>query len=281
MMGYRSQADGAIQAWIQSMGPSGPLRNACEHILTASGKRLRPILVFMTADAIGKGRDVTPVAAGVEFFHVASLIADDLPCMDDEMERRGRPALHRQFGEDIAILASYTLIAAGYESIVRNRYLGGSDEAALLSLEVVSRCAGIKGATQGQFLDLHPPDNRLETICQIIEQKTVTLFEVALSFGWLFGGGDTAQLSLVKKAAHHLGMAFQIADDLGDMDKDAQCEMPINIALCCGEVAARALFEENMEGLSSALNALNLKTRHFQELLEFLEKTLHVKPLYM
>jgi geranylgeranyl diphosphate synthase type II len=273
MIHYRFQADAAILAWIESMGPPGPLRSACEHILTANGKRLRPILVFMTADAIGKGCDVTPVAAGVEFFHVASLIADDLPCMDDEMERRGRPALHRQFGEDIALLASYTLIAAGYESIVRNRQLGGSDEAALLSLEVVSRCAGIRGATQGQLLDLHPPNNRLETILEIIEKKTVTLFEVSLAFGWLFGGGDTAQLGLVKKAAYHLGMAFQIADDLGDVEKDSQCAMPINIAICCGEAAAYNLFEENTEKLASTFNALNLKTEHFQNLLQYLEKT--------
>ena len=76
-------------------------------------------------------------------------------------------------------------------------------------------------------------------------------------------------------------MAFQIADDLGDMEKDSQCEMPINIALCCGEATALSLFEENMSALSAALNTLNLKTKHFQELIQYLENSLHVKRLYM
>lgn len=118
------------------------------------GKRLRPILVLMIADALGLGADVMPAALSVEFFHTASLIADDLPCMDNDDLRRERPSLHKVFGESVAILASYALIAEGYGAIARNGQ--NCPASAVICLEAVRRAAGIRGATHGQFLDLSP-----------------------------------------------------------------------------------------------------------------------------
>lgn len=245
---------------IEEMGEKNRLRDACEYALLSGGKRLRPTLVLMIADALGQGLNVFPVALGVEFFHTASLIADDLPCMDNDDVRRGRPSLHKEFGESVAILASYTLIAAGYGSIHQNRELlrqspsfqTRADQVALLCLESATRCAGIQGATNGQFLDLYPPDAKLETTRKIIAQKTGTLFEIAFVFGWLFGGGDVASLDQVRKTAHHLGMAFQVRDDLQDKEKT---------------VFSKELFEEEMALFEADLKGLKLYTGPFRKLI--------------
>lgn len=264
----RNEIENALHLFIEQMGEKNKLRDACEYALLNGGKRLRPILVIMIAESLGKGFDVMPAALSVEFFHTASLIADDLPCMDDDCERRKRPSLHVAFGEDIAILASYALIAEGYGGIYRNAK--NRPELAILCLEAATRCAGIKGATNGQFLDLYPPNTDLDLIKKVIYQKTVTLFEIAFIFGWLFGGGDPTRLEMVKSCAYHLGMAFQIADDLLDSDQDEKS--PINMAKAIGKSQAISLFEEEMALFISDLKGLNLWNQSFQDVAYWLEK---------
>ncbi|HSX26620.1 MAG TPA: polyprenyl synthetase family protein [Chlamydiales bacterium] len=270
---FRTQIERELRLFIEEMGEKNRLRDACEYALTNGGKRLRPILVLMIADALGLGFDVFPAALSVEFFHTASLIADDLPCMDDDDLRRNRPSLHKVFGESVAILASYTLIAAGYGGIHRNsgkmKASSKADAIAVLCLEAATRCAGIKGATNGQFLDLYPPDASLETIRKIIFQKTVTLFEISFVFGWLFGGGSCDLLEKVRKCAYHLGMAFQIADDLQDRQQDGN---EMNIASACGAEGAARLFEEEVASFILCLKELKLWTKSFQEVVEWLRR---------
>ncbi|PIS02524.1 MAG: polyprenyl synthetase family protein [Chlamydiae bacterium CG10_big_fil_rev_8_21_14_0_10_42_34] len=250
------------------MGEKNQLRDACEYALLNGGKRLRPILVVMIADALDRGLNVMPVALSVEFFHTASLIADDLPCMDDDDERRNHPSLHKEFGESVAILASYALIAEGYGGIYRNSKMN-PDADAMLCLEAATRCAGIAGATNGQFLDLYPPDESLETVKKILYQKTVTLFEISFIFGWIFGGGNSDRLEEVKLCAYHLGMAFQIADDLIDGVQDVGT---INIAAACGREEAFRLFQEEISLFTESLKSLGLWTKSFQEVVRFLKE---------
>ncbi len=276
---YRRRIELELRRFVEEMGEKNLLRDACEYALTNGGKRLRPILVMMIAEALGNELDALPAALSVEFFHTASLIADDLPCMDDDDLRRNRPSLHKAFGESIAILASYTLIAAGYGGIYLNsqkmKDRSKADSIAVLCLEAATRCAGIKGATNGQFLDLYPPDSSLETIQKIIFQKTVTLFEISFVFGWLFGGGSSESLSSVRKCAYHLGMAFQIADDLQDASQDASQQSSINIATACGTEKAMEFFEEEISSFISCLKELNLWTGSFQEVVNWLR---HLAP---
>jgi geranylgeranyl diphosphate synthase type II len=274
---YRKQIEEELRCSIERLGEKNRLRDACEYALTNGGKRLRPIFVLMIADAIGKGLDAMPAALGVEFFHTASLIADDLPCMDDDDTRRSRPSLHKAFGESIAILSSYTLIAAGYGAIYENGkkmkehpHLGfRADAVSVLCLESATRCAGLKGATNGQFLDLYPPDSKLETIQKIMFQKTVTLFEISFIFGWLFGGGDPERLDLVRKSAYHLGMAFQIADDLQDDLQDTEQQSAVNIATICGKEKAFSLFEEEMALFEETLKDLGLFKGPLKEVVDW------------
>ena len=169
---YRVRIEGELEKHISEMGDKTSLRDACEYALLSGGKRLRPMLVMMVADALGNRLDVTQAALSVEFFHTASLIADDLPCMDNDDERRSRPSLHKAFDEGVALLASYTFIASGYEGIYKNgqamkknyQFGAQADAATIGCLEIATRCAGIFGATNGQFLDLYPPDRSLATI---------------------------------------------------------------------------------------------------------------------
>ena len=270
---FRIQFESELRRSIELMGEKSALRDACEYALTNGGKRLRPMIVLMIADALNLGLDAMAASLSVEYFHTASLIADDLPCMDNDDERRSRPSLHKVFDESVALLASYTLISAGYEAIYRNgrelkkhsQFALQSDAVTVLGLEAVTRCAGILGATNGQFLDLYPPDQTLETIQKIIYQKTVTLFQISFSLGWLFGGGDPSRLPQVERCAAHMGMAFQIADDLQDDLQDTEQESKINIATVCGPAKALELFDEEMALLETDLQELGLWTAPFQQ----------------
>lgn len=263
---------------IVNLGEKTKLRDACEYALKSSGKRFRPLLVMLTAEGLGLGYNVSEAAMAVEFFHTASLIADDLPEMDNEEERRGLPCVHKVYGESIALLSTYTLICAAFEKITQNgetmRLSGyiSADYATTLALQHTSRAAGICGATGGQYLDLFPPQLSLDAIKQIIYKKTVTLFEVSFVLGWVFGGGDLNRLDLVKRAALHFGMAFQIMDDIGDLVQDEKKQKPINFARFVGKERSLFLFEEELRMFQKSLQQLNLYTPSFQKMSDMLNK---------
>ena len=267
-----------IAASIVSFGEKTKLRDACEYALLSGGKRLRPLIVLMTGEALNNGLNVSPVALSVEFLHTSSLIADDLPCMDNDDERRNKPSLHKVYGENISLLASYTLICAGFERIHHNAqimkqgpspFADYADQACTVALGHAARCAGILGATGGQFLDLFPPQHNLDTLKEIIYKKTITLFEVSFSLGWIFGGGNSSKLEQVKKAAYHLGMAFQIADDLEDIDQD---DKGPNIANFLGKERCLAVFQNEMQNFRYELEDLGLWTASFEKMCNQLTK---------
>jgi geranylgeranyl diphosphate synthase type II len=278
---HRDKIEQEIARSILSFGEKTKLRDACEYALTAGGKRFRPLIVIFIAEALGNGLNVYESALAVEFFHTASLVADDLPCMDNDDERREKPSLHKVYGEAIALLASYAMIVAAFEKIHSNAMVmqdAGppfnqfSDRACTLALESATQCAGILGATGGQFLDLFPPNQNLDTVKQVIYKKTVTLFEVSFVLGWLFGGGDVSKLEKVKRAAYHFGMAFQTADDLADMLQDEKKQREISIARLIGKERGLMLFDEEMRYLRKELLDLNLLTPSFQKMCDILAK---------
>ena len=272
---YRMLVERELKRAIEQMGEPSRLRDACSYALLSEGKRLRPILVLLIAEALPQKRDVMPAALSVEYFHTASLIADDLPCMDNDDTRRNKPALHKAFEESVAILASYTLIAAGYGGIYETschlkeqhpQETAQINHALSGCLETMTRCSGLRGATFGQFLDLFPPDNRLETLYSIIQRKTGTLFEVSFVLGWLFGGGDDQHLDLVRQSAAHFGAAFQMADDLDDIRQDKDPAKP-NIARILGIEKAQALFNSEREALIQSLQSLGIYNDAFHQIL--------------
>ncbi len=276
---HRDRIEQEIAKSILTFGEKTKLRDACEYALTTGGKRFRPLIVILVAEALGHGLNVYESALSVEFFHTASLVADDLPCMDNDDERREKPSLHKVYGEAIALLSSYSLITAAFEKIHSNAvtmreanspYCDFSDRACTLALASATHCAGILGATGGQFLDLFPPNQNLDTVKQVIYKKTVTLFEVSFTLGWLFGGGDVSKLDKVKKAAYHFGMAFQTADDLGDMLQDEKKQRETSIARLIGKERALLLFDEEMRHLRKDLQDLDILTPSFEKMCDIL-----------
>lgn len=269
---YQESIDRKISEFLNKTGNSSKLAQACSYSLTTGGKRYRPALVLMVANALGNKMDVSEAALSIELFHTSSLIADDLPLMDNDDERRNQPSVHKAFGESVALLASYALIAAGYECIARNVNVlahGGTKNAGrigTLALENAAYNTGIAGATGGQFLDLFPPDSSLVTVQETLRKKTVSLFEVSMVFGWLFGGGDVEKLDLVKKAAYHFGMAFQIADDINDLVSDAKGDRQMNLAAVVGIEKAKQQLEEELSQFLENLKNLSINNEEFNEI---------------
>jgi geranylgeranyl diphosphate synthase type II len=259
---YTVDIESSLRQAVGSMGVKSSLRDACEYALLSGGKRLRPRLVLAIAESLGQGLDVTPAALSAEFFHTASLIADDLPCMDDDDFRRNLPSTHKVFGESTALLASYTLIAEGYRGIYENglrleevpRFSFDAKERTVLALKAASLSGGLKGATYGQFLDLSNVKMDWEIVETIIMQKTVSLFEICLLFGWIFGGGSLDAEGDLKMCARHLGIAFQIADDLQDLEQ----KKGMNAALVLGKKRAESLLIQETALLKDSLRKLGL-----------------------
>lgn len=278
---YKQAIEDEISRTLSLIGPPSPLRKACEYALKIGGKRFRPIIAVLVAEALGHKAPVLPSALAVEFFHTASLVVDDLPCMDDDDERRNHPATHRKYNEATALLVSYALIAAGYELLAKNSTLlkslglphsSQSDQICVTVLENAAYNTGLWGATGGQFMDIYPPDLDVETIRDVIHKKTVSLFEIAFVSGWAFGGGPLNKIEQVKKLASHYGMAFQIADDFDDLEQDKINGRKVNLAAILGKDGAKAMFDKETKGYRQLLKELGLETEPMIRLVRQIEE---------
>lgn len=251
------------------------LRKACEYALLNGGKRVRPLITYIISEALGAKERPFDAALSLEFFHTASLIADDLPCMDNDNYRRDKPSTHKVFGETTALLASYALMAAGFEKISAScEKIVDSTKHEICSylLKEVAIATGIKGATGGQYSDLFPKAINLSLLDEIIEKKTAMLFQVAFLYGWLFSGGSLLQAEEMKKLGFHFGFAFQIADDLQDSSQDVKKESPINIALFLGEEKAKIRMKKHIQEFCDLAQKHNLLTPAMLELLDKIER---------
>jgi len=196
------------------------LRQAIRYSLHAGGKRLRPILVLASADAAdgtaGIRRTALPFACAIEMIHTYSLVHDDLPAMDDDAVRRGRPTSHKVYGEGLAILVGDALLTEAFGAMATAR---GVDRArALAAIAEVAAAAGEAGMVGGQALDLAAEGRRatLRAVRAIHDRKTGALFRAAVRVGGLLAGAPAAALRRLTAYGEHLGLAFQIADDILD-----------------------------------------------------------------
>lgn len=257
----------ALKNDTENWGEKNALQDACKYSLLSGGKRIRPLCTLSIAEAISPGLDALEAALAIEYMHTASLIIDDLPCMDNDDYRRGLPSVHKVFGETTALLASYALINLSYEKIYRatcnleNSQLvsfSKAREAGLLALKEASYASGLHGATGGQFLDLFLKNKDLKTLTEIFHKKTVALFEAAFLFGWLFGGGECDLVDQIKEIAKHFGMAFQIADDLQDQEQDRKRKEGVNVALLVGLEKTHLLYNQEVELLKKKSKTLSI-----------------------
>jgi len=264
----RQDLDFKLESFHKTLGPQNPCLEAALYSLQGGAKRIRPLITLLLAQDLKVKEPPFFAAIAIEYFHTASLIADDLPCMDDDEERRGRKTAHIQYGESTALLASYGLISAGFDLIIReSERLRDSDEpfrsswADILCLATKNAhfYTGFNGLISGQFYDLNSKKPNPNELKQIIDLKTSCLFKLAFVFGWLFGGGDLTRLDEVEKCARHFGLLFQIVDDIDDIAQDEGRQEQINMAALLGENKALQLVSEEKEAFQKSLQDLGLK----------------------
>lgn len=218
-----AQYRAAFEAYIETFGsnaskePQEMLFAAMRYSLLAGGKRLRPIFVFDFCRMCGGDWTLAmPFAAAVEMIHTYSLIHDDLPCMDNDDYRRGRLTNHKVYGEAMAVLAGDALQAAAFSSLADAADL--SPETRLQAVSVLASCSGCFGMVGGQVLDMEAESRACteQEVLDIQTRKTGALIRAACQLGVVAGGGTAAQMESAARFAGHIGLAFQIRDDMLD-----------------------------------------------------------------
>lgn len=229
LRGYLRERAALVDAGLERYLPGedvlpAVLHQAMRYSVFAGGKRLRPILVMAACEAVGGAPErVLHAACAMEMIHTYSLIHDDLPAMDDDDFRRGRPTNHKVYGEANAILAGDALLTEAFRLFADPAANRECDPAAVLRvIETVARCAGSQGMVGGQVVDMEAEGKPIDyaTLQYIHTRKTGALFLASIQTGaWLGGGGD-AQLAALTRYGETAGLAFQIADDILDIIGD-------------------------------------------------------------
>jgi geranylgeranyl diphosphate synthase, type II len=278
----RTAIDAALLAVLPSP-PSCPqaVADAMRYSVSARGKRLRPILCLASAEAVGGDwHQAMPAACAVEFIHTYSLIHDDLPAMDNDTLRRGQPTLHLVAGEAMAILAGDGLLTEAFALMAREPRGADASLTArkVRAIEIVAAGAGAAGMVGGQAIDLAcvtpdvagvmPPPLDAEALRAMHVRKTGALIRASASAGAVIGGGTDAHITAIDRAAAEFGLAFQIIDDVLDVEgasahlgktagKDAAAGKPTYPSLYGLEVSKR-MAHECLERAAAALNAVDL-----------------------
>jgi geranylgeranyl diphosphate synthase type II len=254
------RVDGALErALPPADAPPRRLHAAMRHLLFPGGKRLRPALAFAAAEAVGAPPErALPAAAAVELVHTYSLVHDDLPCMDDDDERRGRPTVHVAYGEATAVLAGDALLALAFETLARAAELPGPAPAAhdpapvVAALRELAHAAGPAQLVGGQADDLDFDPARVDEawVDSVHRRKTAALFAASVTGGARLAGADPTALERLRRFALATGVAFQIADDVLDDEPGAgECSLVALIGLDAARARAEALLEQALAAL--------------------------------
>ena len=224
MESYLAKIEAALERVLPE-SPAGsltaPVTESMRYSLMAGGKRIRPVMALAFCQLCGGDPDqALPFACAVEMVHTYSLIHDDLPCMDDDDLRRGRPTNHKVYGEAMALLAGDGLLTKAQEVALS---FSGSPEDALRGARILAQCAGADGMVGGQCIDLDSEgkDVDLELLREMDQGKTVALISAACQMGCVAAGAGESLLERACSYAQGVGMAFQIRDDILDVLGDA------------------------------------------------------------
>jgi geranylgeranyl diphosphate synthase type II len=226
----RRMVEKALDQYLDST-QSDPevIHESMRYSVFAGGKRLRPVLVLAGAEICGKRPEVAlPTAAALELIHTYSLVHDDLPAMDDDDLRRGRPTNHKVYGEAVAILAGDALLTKAFELIARNAKIHGVRPQTVPAVaELIAQGAGTFGMVGGQVLDIQAEggkwqklNNHTALLEGIHRRKTAALIRSSLQAGATLAGASPKQLSALGEYGEKIGLAFQIADDVLDVTAD-------------------------------------------------------------
>lgn len=246
------------------------IHKAMRYSIFAGGKRVRPILMLAACQAVGGDSErAIPAACAMEMIHTYSLIHDDLPAMDNDDFRRGNPTNHKVFGEAIAILAGDALLTEAFKLTSDPRFAAGCDPSGLLAvIHEIATCAGSYGMVGGQVVDMESEGNRdidLATVQYIHTHKTGALIKASVVAGALIGGAAGQQLAAITRYGEAAGLAFQIADDILDIEgtteeigKDAGSDQARGKATYPAVMGVVAAKEEAQAMMDEALRALEV-----------------------
>ena len=217
---HRARIEDWLHACFQDCAPRGNLYDAMRYSLLAGGKRLRPVLLLEACRLCGGAvEDALPFAGAIEMVHTYSLIHDDLPCMDNDDLRRGKPTNHKVYGETLAVLAGDALQPEAYRLILTAPGLDESRRAACG--RILAEVSGADGMVAGQVLDtLHAPKTEAE-VTEVHRLKTGAMIAGACRLGVAAAGGSGGLMAAAETYAQELGLAFQIRDDMLDVCGDA------------------------------------------------------------
>lgn len=278
----RGQIDAALSRFLPRP-PACPanVHEAMRYSLVAGGKRLRPILTLAAAETIAGGSAASdraiqlalPAACAIEFIHTYSLIHDDLPAMDDDSLRRGQPTNHVVYGEGMAILAGDGLLTEAFALMAVEPQDPSVAARKLRTIAIVATAAGAAGMVGGQALDLQAVGTvatlTRESLQDMHARKTGALIRAAATAGAIMAGGDEASIRAVEEYGRHMGLAFQIVDDILDVEgeakdlgktagKDARAGKPTYPSLY-GLEASRRLATERHDSALAALASAGLR----------------------
>jgi len=198
------------------------LHSAMRYSIFAGGKRIRPVLLLAACDAVGGSIETAmPAACAMEMIHTYSLIHDDLPAMDDDDLRRGRPTNHKIYGDAVAILAGDALLTEAFVLMSKPAHNAVDPSSMLMIIQEIARCAGSHGMVGGQVVDMESEgksDIDLATVQYIHTHKTGALMKASVKAGALAGGANPEQLQALTRYGEAIGLAFQIADDILDIE---------------------------------------------------------------
>lgn len=225
---YKRLADESIMEFLPKPQEGfAVLAEAMEYALLGGGKRIRPVLLLAVCEMFGgELNHARPAAAAIEMVHAYSLVHDDLPAMDNDDLRRGRPTVHKMFGEDIAILAGDALLTRAFEAAAQIPNEAAAAKAALC----LAKGAGCEGMVAGQVIDLQSEGKdglTYEHLKQMDLLKTGALIRTAGKIGGILGRASDAELALIDRYCSALGLAFQIQDDILDVTGSEEFGKPI------------------------------------------------------
>ncbi len=254
---YRDSIDRTLESALKDCEPEcRRLADAMRYSTFSAGKRIRPALVCAFCEACGGDwHDALDAAAAVELIHTFSLIHDDLPCMDDDDMRRGRPSCHAAFGEATALLAGDALIFKAISVVAASKRLDAAKRCK--AAEVICAASGIDGMTGGQQIDMEGGSSQLsyDTVVKMYKMKTCALIALSCKLGVICAGGDERLMDLAEKYGTALGLAFQITDDLLEPEGGSDEDKSTYLSLTGRERAKAdaAKFTDEACGAASAL----------------------------
>ena len=275
----RAQVDARLDQWLPPAPPQDAIGNAMRDGTLAPGKRIRPLLLLLTLqDLQGEtGSDAgLDLACALEMVHAASLFMDDMPCMDNAELRRGRPTIHLQFGEDVAVLGSVALLSQAFSIAASPTDIPAQTRNQLVKL--LAQATGAQGLVRGQFHDLREGQRArpLEAIAHTNRLKTCPLFTAAVEFAALLSDASASCTRHLNGFATELGLAFQLLDDLSDglspqqIGKDSGKDAgKSTVVALLGPEAARQHVEEHLARAEQHLIDAGIGDGHLAQLLEY------------